>query len=367
MNSYESTLKKNPEPVLPFFCQHRDSVSRSFLVGTSDVPSPCEKGGQTQPIRTKISPVRITNTSFEIISNQQFLRANAQNSVTHKHPELPSFIYSKTAVAMTCAEVIPHQNHNFKPKISTSTKRFWWQWLLWGISVILILPNTSDAHELLSKAKIYLHLDSSVTTALPESGKSYLQSSQASDFQKAIQKAQEVQPNSPFFSEAQSDIIRWSHVILDIAQGRASQGDWVGAIAAAQLILQQQPPIQSLIEETEVAVRQWQLQAQIEGRKQNLVTVAQTMIEPSQASSYNRAIAVLRQVPVDAQDYQLAQHWIGRWSKQIYLIAHSRAAQGDFVGAIAAAQLIPKDSLDYQRANEFMVDWQENLATELLF
>jgi hypothetical protein len=336
MNSYESTLKTNPEPVLPFFCQ-------------------------TQPIRTQISPVRVTNTSFRIVPIKEFSSANHQNLIAHKNLELPSFIHAKTMVAMSCVEVIPQEiferqnnRHHLQPTISTSTKRFWWQWFLWGISAILILPTTSNAHDLLLKAKIYLHLDSSVATDLPESGKSYLQSSQASDFQKAIQKAQEVEPDSPFFSEAQSDIIRWSHVILDIAQGRASQGDLVGAIAAAQLIIQQQPPVESLLHEAEAAVQQWQLQAESEGKQQNLVQVAQTMIEPTQASTYNRAIAILRQVPAEAQDYQLAQQLIRQWSKQIYLIAHSRAARGDFAGAIAAAQLIPKDSADYDKANDFL-------------
>ncbi|BAU64008.1 peptidase C14 caspase catalytic subunit p20 [Stanieria sp. NIES-3757] len=349
MNSYESTLKTNSEPVLPFFCQ-------------------------TQRNRTQISPVRVTNTSFRIAPNQPLTTENHPNLNPHKNLELPSFIHAKTAVAMTCVEVIsteiferPNHRNHLKPKVSTSKKRFWWQWLLWCISAILILPTTSNAHELLLKAKIYLHLDSSVVTDLPESGKSYLQASQASDFQKAIQKAQEVPPDSPFFSEAQSDIIRWSHVILDIAQGRANQGDLVGAIAAAQLIIQQQPPVQSLLQEAEASVKQWQLQAKSEGKRQNLLTVAQTMIEPTQASAYNRAIAILRQVPTDAQDYQLAQYLIWRWSKQIYLIAHSRAARGDFAGAIAAAQLIPKDSADYEKAHDFMIDWQENLSTEFLF
>lgn len=348
MNTYEFTLKKHSQPVLPFFCQ-------------------------TQPTKTQITSVRRIDPSFRIGSNQSFAKKNYSNLINPKSPELPSFINSKTAVAINCVRLIPQEifenrinfNH-FKPK-AAAKKRFWWQWLLWGICALLILPSTSDAQNLLSKAKIYLNLESSVVSSLPESGRSYLQSSQASDFQRAIQQAEEVPFNSPFFAQAQADIERWSQVILDIARGRASQNDFTGAIAAAQLILEQKSPLESLRQETQVAIQQWQLQAKSTQKQQNLIAMAQNLIEPNQASSYNRAIAILRKVPVEANNYSLAQKLIGQWSKQIYLIAQERASQGDFVGAIAAAHLIPKDSSDYEKANDFIMDWQENLSTELLF
>jgi hypothetical protein len=379
MPSYESTFKINQEPVLPLFCQ-------------------------TQPIRTRISTVRTKVQSFRIAPNhksqtdcqlstsqapllseeradsissfkkdrESFL-SSKELSLTHQNIDLPSFIHSKTFVAMNCVKVIPQAvierqiNNQLEQNqfVQTSpAKRFWWQWLLLGIGAILILPNNSDAQDFLSKAKIYLNLDSAMVTNIPKSGKSYLQSSQASDFQKAIQTAQQVEPDSPFFPEAQAEIVRWSRVILDIAQGRASQGDFVSAIAAAKLVPQEISTIEPVAQEAKAAISQWQLQENVKNSNQNLIEVAKTLIQPTQASSYNLAIAVLRQIPCDNRDYQTAQELIRKWSKQIYLIAHSRAAREDFQGAIAAAVLVPKDAADYQKATEAIFDWKESLSIE---
>ena len=114
-----------------------------------------------------------------------------------------------------------------KPCNSGASKRFWWYWLLLVGSTILMLPilfqTSSQANNLLDRIKIYLELNSQQAINPPQSGRIYLQDSQASTFNRAIRQARTIEPDSPFYQQAQADIIRWSQVILDIAQGRASE------------------------------------------------------------------------------------------------------------------------------------------------
>jgi hypothetical protein len=356
MDSYESTLKINHKPVLPF----------------SHISQTCQS--QVLPIGAKVKSFRITSTN-----NRQI-----QSKESSKNVDLPSFISPKKSKEVNCYTSIYEKilrNHieavetsstlieetildgnKLKKYISPSVKRFWWQWLLLVASVTLLLPNSSDARNILEKAKIYLNLNSSIATDIPESGKIHLQAIQASGFKAAIQQAQEVEINSPFFLEAQSDIIRWNQVILDIAYGRASQGDFAGAIAAAKLISQKEPVVKSIASQARIAIEQWELQAQYEGVNENLLEAAKSLIQINQASSYNRAIAILRQVSPGGEDYQEAQKLIGKWGRQIYLIANSRAAKGHFSQAIEAADLIPQDSPYYEKVTRSITKWQESLS-----
>ena len=157
--------------------------------------------------------------------------------------------------------------------------------------------------------------------------------------------------DSPFYAQAQADIYRWSETILDIAKGRAQEGDYAGAIAAANLIPQNHPATKTVARQASAAVQDWQ---QIGKRNlyRDYLARAQATIQPQQASSYNRAIGILRQIAFGSKEYTVAQNLIYEWNKQIYLIVQQRADKGDFKQAVEAAKLISSRSIYHQLAKD---------------
>ena len=250
-------------------------------------------------------------------------------------------------------------------KVTSSSPRFWWHLLLSIGSIILLLPlllqTSSQARNLLERAKIYLELDAPQAAILPRSGRYHLENNQASPFNRAIRQARTIKPNSLFYEDARADIIRWSEVILDIAQGRASQGDFAGAIAAAKLIPQDEPSVEFIARQATTSIEYWQLRAKNQNLNQSSLAEAKRLIDPTQASSYSQAIEVLRQIPPGAKEYQEAQNLIEQWSRQIYLIANYRASKGDFASAIEAGILVPKDSPYYQGSKNAIINWKKSM------
>ncbi|HAC66250.1 MAG TPA: hypothetical protein DCF68_22620 [Cyanothece sp. UBA12306] len=78
---------------------------------------------------------------------------------------------------------------------------------------------------------------------------------QASRLNQAIQVARQIQPNTPFYQEAQDNITRWSQGIWEISQGRAVEGNFKGAIAAAQLVPPDRPRFYDLAQQS---IQHWQ-------------------------------------------------------------------------------------------------------------
>ncbi len=229
-----------------------------------------------------------------------------------------------------------------KPSPPLLGKKPWLKcFLLGGGAAVLLQTSSSEARDLLHRARIYL------------------QSNQASGFNRAIREAQKVEPNSPFYQEARADIARWSEVILDIAQGRAKQGSFAAAIAAARLIPQDEPSVRAIAQQANEAIEQWKLQAQQQQPNQTLLVAAKRLINPTKASSYNRAIATLRKISPGEPGYREAQELIIQWSQQIYLIANSRAAKGNFQQAVQTAALVPPDAPYYQAASAAIAKWKQ--------
>ena len=227
-----------------------------------------------------------------------------------------------------------------------------------AIGVIHSLDYSND-QDPLENAKIYTDLNSQQADYLPDTGRIYLENNQASTFNQAIGKAKEIQPDSPFFQQAQADITRWSEVILDIAYGRASREDLTGAIAAAKLVPQVMPQddysTKLIAQKATEAVQTWQSRAQKQNLYQNYLAQAKTSIKPGQASSYNKAIGILQKINLEAEEYSEAQDLIKQWNKQIYLIANRRAEGGDLKQATAAAALVSKNSPYYQEAKKLQM------------
>lgn len=337
MLDYGATFEIDRQPVLPF----------------ADLLSQTKSGTiALLPIGAKIKSFKIDNWSRNI----------AQTADCSTNIDLPNFaelsaylpsVDGKQTVAQSFVPLLSELQSSAR-----TVKRFWWHWLLLtskkiSILVLLILfQSATQAKDVLENAQIYVDLDSSEAIAIPASSRAYLQDSQASPFNRAIGQAREIAKDSPFYTEAQQDINRWSKTILDIAVGRAGEQDFAGAIAAAELVPQNNSSTKSIARQATEAVENWQLLAERNELYQSYLTQAKASIDPVRASSYNHAIGILRKIAPGAKEYEEAQHLIARWNEQIYLIAKHRAAEGKFKQATEAAILVSEDSLYHQLAKD---------------
>ncbi|HAX86881.1 MAG TPA: peptidase C14 [Cyanobacteria bacterium UBA11370] len=185
--------------------------------------------------------------------------------------------------------------------------------------------------------------------------KRLIQPNQASLFSQAIAQARQIRPGEPLYNQAQQDITRWSQVILDLAEGRAKQGNFGGAIAAAKLVPGDDP---SIYGKAQQAINRWQVSAKQQQQNQRIIQSAKQQLRRNQASSYNRAINILRKIPSGQPGYAEAQQLIARWSRQIYLIANSRAWQGNLRQAIQTAALVPSGTPSYETAQKAISRWK---------
>jgi uncharacterized caspase-like protein len=184
--------------------------------------------------------------------------------------------------------------------------------------------------------------------------RSYIRNYQASELKQAIAAARQVPENSRYYPEAQRTITTWSLMIIDIARGRANNGNFKGAIAAAALIDPTEDRIHKLANQR---IEQWKRQLLQQEKNQSTIRAAKQLIRFTQASSYSKGIITLRQVPVGQPGYAEARKLINIWSRQIYLIANSRAARGDLAQAIETAKLVPQDTPSYQAAQDAIARW----------
>ncbi len=355
MQNSGATLNIHHKPVLPFY----SSLGPKKLQKIDPLPI----------------GIKIKSFKIEPVSSSRSQGAKAVNLGTTI--KLPNFVNSQPSSVNICRDRVFTKSLDFnlrsytqpdritqpKPCNSGGKKNFWRHWLLLVGSTVLMLPllfqTSTQASNFFEKAKIYLELNSQQVMSFPGSGRIHLQNNQASTFNQAIRQARAIEPNSPFYQQAQADIIRWSEVILDIAQGRANQEDFAGAIAAAELIPQDEASARFVAQQATEAVERWQIKMQRQNLYQNYLAGAKILINPNQASSYNLAIRILQQISPGVEEYPEARNLIRQWSKQIYIIANDHAAKGDFKQAIEVAALVPKDSPYYQEAKNSMIRWKE--------
>ncbi|MFN6571418.1 peptidase C14 [Nostoc minutum NIES-26] len=190
--------------------------------------------------------------------------------------------------------------------------------------------------------------------AVLDLAKKSLKRTQASDLRLAIATARKIKPGEPLYEQAQENIKIWSRMILDLAEGRAKQRQYANAIAAAQLIAKDE----ALYPKAQAAVNQWRLEAKQYLGNRTLLDAANRLIEPGQASTYNRAIEVAKRVPQGQPGFDMAQKSIRNWSEKILDIAKSRADQGNLTAAIATAALVPEVTAVYEDAQEAIQKWQ---------
>jgi len=212
----------------------------------------------------------------------------------------------------------------------------------------------TNASDLASEPAVNSSTSSGAATLVK--ARSYLRTHQASDLSQAIAAARKVPSNTPYYQEAQRCIGSWSMTILDIARSRANQGNFTSAIAAASLIAPQEAQIHKLASQK---IQQWQRQAQQQQHNQKIIKGAKEVIRYTQASSYNHAITLLKQIPIGQPGYSEAKKLIAIWSRQIYLISNSRAASGKFQLALDTAKLVPQGTPSYEAAKSAISRWQQ--------
>lgn len=189
-----------------------------------------------------------------------------------------------------------------------------------------------------------------------DQAKIILRPNQASLFNQAITQARQVQPGDPLYQQARQDMARWSGVILDLAQGRAAQQNFSEAIATAQLV-----PDDDLTsyQTAQQAIANWKLMAQQYKLNQAIIQEAKQQLQPNQASSYRRAITILSKIPTNQPGYTQAQQLTEQWSRTIYLIAQSRAAQGRFENALETIALVPSSTSSSEAAQKAIIKWKQ--------
>ncbi len=283
--------------------------------------------------------------------------------------------------------------NNFQYK-GTDNSPYWQMFLLWGATTMLLLclisvvlfgnkaglrvqeipasPKTTTSEIKLDKplpvAKFAPLQNRQSTSELQASSeapqqnqalldleKMSLKPNQASDLGLAIATAGRVKPGEPFYKQAQEDIKIWSRMILDLAQVRAKQGQYENAIAAAQLIRQED----ALYPKAQASLNQWRLETKKYMSNETLLDAANALIQPGQAFTYNRAIIVAKKVPPDEPGFDNAQKLINQWSQNILDVSTRRAAQGEFKAAIETAALVPEGTNAYKQAQEAIQKWQK--------
>jgi Caspase domain len=182
-----------------------------------------------------------------------------------------------------------------------------------------------------------------------------LQPTQASDLSLAIATARKIQPGEPLYQQAQENIKIWSRMILELAEGRAKQRRYANAIATAQLITKDE----ALYAKAQAAINQWRIEGKQYVSNKTLLDAANALINPGQASTYNRAIEVAKRVPSGQPGFDTAQKSINKWSEKILDLAKSRAAQGELNAAIKTAALVPEVTAAYEDAQDAIQKWQD--------
>ncbi|MBD1861143.1 MULTISPECIES: caspase family protein [Trichocoleus] len=194
-----------------------------------------------------------------------------------------------------------------------------------------------------------------VNQDLLEKARVTIRPNQASRFNQAIAQASKIKPGQPLYDQAQQDIQRWSQVILDLAEGRAKQGQFGEAIQTARLVPKNNAAVYG---QAQQAISGWQQSSQQQKTNQALIDQAQGSLRRGEASSYSRAIALVRRIPAGQPGYLEAQRLTGEWSNIILGMAELRASRGRIQAALQTATLVPSGTPAYAQAQKSIATWK---------
>jgi hypothetical protein len=190
--------------------------------------------------------------------------------------------------------------------------------------------------------------------AIAELRKMSLSPTNASDLSQAISITQKVPPGETLTPQAQENIQIWSQMILNLAQEDVQRKQYDQAIAKAELI----PKNTAFYPQVQSVIAKWRLESQQYTNNQIVLDAAQGLIQPGQASSYNKAIAVAKKIPPGQPGHDLARKYMNQWSEEILTLAKTRAEQGDLQTAIATAALVPELTIAYEDAQDVIQKWK---------
>ncbi|MBW4488486.1 MAG: caspase family protein [Trichocoleus desertorum ATA4-8-CV12] len=190
---------------------------------------------------------------------------------------------------------------------------------------------------------------------LLEAARVTIRPNQASRFNQAIAQASKIKPGQPLYDQAQQDIQRWSQVILDLAEGRAKQGQFGEAIQTARLVPKNNAAVYG---QAQQEIAQWQQKSQQQKANQAIIAQAQGLLRRGEASSYSRAIASVRRIPSGQPGYLEAQRLTGEWSNIILGMAELRASRGRIQAALQTAALVPAGTPAYAQAQKAIAEWK---------
>ncbi|MCC5623890.1 caspase family protein [Nostoc sp. CHAB 5715] len=283
---------------------------------------------------------------------------------------------------------IPNSSKGYVSRLPSnqSSIPFWKQFILWGGGSLLVAgliavvflrnqetfkikqisstsPNAAGSDRTLpvrlknqSSAQITSSSESKKRNqAVLDLAKMSLRQTQASDLSMAIATARKIRPGEPLYQQAQENIKIWSQMILDLAEGRAKQRQYAGAIAAARLITKDEAPYAK----AQAAINLWRLEGKQYVSNKTLLDAANALIKSGQASTYNRAIEVAKKVPPGQPGFDIAQKSIYNWSEKILDLAKRRATEGELNAAIATAALVPEETGAYEDAQDAIQKWQK--------
>lgn len=379
------------------------------IVPTDDLQNPQIQNIENQDIENQVIQGQITsnlsnsNDSFGLNSfglNSQFFNSpNSSDSLQTDEDireELSSFSlspsYPETSEKSSSA-IVHRNNQNLEKERTTGISL--WKNLLMGSCIAVVLGfllglaflyyrNASSARDL-SVVRNVKTDDSTFVTSLPKSRpasptnspsptppadpntdpnkrkqalsdleKMSFNPTQASDLSKAIAKARQIQPDDSGYEQAQDNIQIWSRMILELAENRVQKRDYPEAIAATQLISKDFPNYS----QAQTAIKKWREEAKQYISNQTLLDAANALIKSQQASTYNRAIEVAKQIPASEPGFTQAQKSINQWSEKILKIAYARSAKGNLKDAIAAATLVPENTTAHNDAQAAIKKWQ---------
>ncbi|MDJ0510828.1 MAG: caspase family protein [Crocosphaera sp.] len=328
------SVKVSHQPLLAFVSTQEEVVSKkknnlSFTIKQKSPPTP-----QKQPINTVILPKLPPPSSAPPLP--------LQIRVTPRQ---------KTKSPLEPIQPIPK---NKPPSLLLGIGKF----LLWagGVlgAIVLLWLMSSQVRQHLNSLH---HEKIEENEQILNRANLALSRQQASSFHQAIAYARQIQPHTPLYGKAQSNIRRWSRVILDIAQARATQKDFQGAISAANLVPQDEQKLYLLAQQW---MTNWQALQQQKADNEVLMEAALSLIKPNNASSYNRAIRTLKHLKKGELGYKKAQTMIEQFSDQIYHLAQTRAAKGKLKLAIETVELVPHSSQIYEKAQKEKISWQKS-------
>lgn len=216
------------------------------------------------------------------------------------------------------------------------------------------VPNSqrdSAFSSLLTQARAGAAAVQQTNASVLTEARTFIQPTQASQFTEAIAKARLIKEGEPSYAEAQEDIRNWSRTILDIAEGRATSGNLEGAIAAASVMPYDNAEFRKKAQDRIVFWKQRQ-------NSRNIIAQAQQIPKSGQASTYQKGIVKLREVPIEHPEYEAAQRRADEWSQRIFSIAQARAAQGRQSAAIQAAILVPAGTTAYEPTQQAIRRWR---------